>query len=423
MASFFKRSCCTFAGVLVLGSAANAEYALRDGDTVAFLGDSITAARGYSKIVEHYTLMRFPDRRVRFFNAGLGGDTSDESLKRLQSDVFDQGATVVTVAFGINDIGWGMKADAEHKQRYLDGIRTIIEQCKAHGVRPIICSPAITAEAPDTAEKGFLQTMTDEGLALARSLGAQTIDLQRGMREIQRRVVQANEKESDSKKKTCLHVEDGVHLNDLGQLAMAYAMLKGLDAPEDISSCTLDAGKNEPAQTAGCVISQVQLQADGIAFTRLDVGLPLNLGALSGLQYRWIPIPEGINRYMLTIANLPKGDYEIRVGERLIGKANAGQFARGLNLCSMTANGWEPGGPWDAQACVVKELVDARDKLWAGNQVRTRFVPNHPEAAALEETMKKLDDDLVNQQRAMAKPYAYRFTIRRIENADHAGTK
>lgn len=423
MNSFLKRSCFTLVGVLALGSAVRAEYALRDGDTVAFLGDSITAARGYSKIVEHYTLMRFPERRVRFFNAGLGGDTAEGCLKRIQSEVFDQGATVVTVAFGVNDIGWGMKADAEHKQRYLDGIRTIIEQCKAHGVRPIICSPAITAESPDTAEKGFLQTMTDEGLALAKSLGAQTIDLQRGMRDIQRRVVQTNEKESDPKKHTRLHVEDGVHLNDLGQLAMGYAMLKGLGAPEDISSCTLDAGKNGPVQTEGCVISEVKRQPEGITFTRLDGGLPLNLGALSGLQYRWIPIPEGIDRYMLTITSLPKGEYEIRVGDRLIGKTNAGQFARGLNLCSMTANGWEPGGPWDAQACVVKELVDARDKLWAGNQLRMRFLANHPEATALKESLKKLDDDLVSSQRAMAKPYAYHFEIRRVVNSDAAGTK
>src|SRR5436190_15607366 len=113
-----------FSFYLTVGNA-NAEFALRDGDTVAFLGDSITAARGYTKIVEHYTLMRFPGRKVRFVNAGKGGDTMSGCLERIDRDVFEQGATVVTVAFGINDIGWGMKADAEHKQRYLDGIRTV----------------------------------------------------------------------------------------------------------------------------------------------------------------------------------------------------------------------------------------------------------------------------------------------------------
>ena len=93
-----------------------ADYAVRDGDTVVFLGDSITAARTYGKIVENYTLLRFPDRKVRFINAGWGGDTAAGGLERLDRDVFAHGATVLIVAYGINDIGWGMKADDEHKQ-------------------------------------------------------------------------------------------------------------------------------------------------------------------------------------------------------------------------------------------------------------------------------------------------------------------
>src|SRR4249919_2022160 len=128
---------------------AHGEFALHDGDTVAFLGDSITAARGYTKIVEHYTLMRFPERRVRFINAGKGGDTASGAVARLERDVFSKGATVVTVAFGVNDIGWGMKANAESKQRYLDGVSNIVRQCQARKIRVFICSPAITAEAPD----------------------------------------------------------------------------------------------------------------------------------------------------------------------------------------------------------------------------------------------------------------------------------
>src|SRR5215211_7723135 len=80
-----------------------AEHALRDGDTVVFLGDSITAARTYGKIIEDYTLLRFPERKVRFLNAGWGGDTAAGGLKRLERDVFALGATVLTVAYGVND--------------------------------------------------------------------------------------------------------------------------------------------------------------------------------------------------------------------------------------------------------------------------------------------------------------------------------
>lgn len=283
--------------LLSLASFARADYTLKDGDTVAFLGDSITGARGYTKIVEHYTLMRFPERKIRFVNAGQGGDTAHGCLARLDRDVFDKGATVVTVAFGINDIGWGTKADDEHRKLYLDGIRTIIDRCREKKARPVICSPAITAEAPETAEKGYLQTMTDEGLALAKSLGADTIDLQRGMREIQRRVIESN-RQSKPEDAVRLHVKDGIHLEELGQIAMAYAMIKGLGAPEEISSVNVDAAASAGSGN-GCKMTDLSVTADGVKFTRLDNGLPLNLGSLWQLQHRWIPFPDGLNGYRL----------------------------------------------------------------------------------------------------------------------------
>ena len=394
---------------------AHADFALRDGDTVAFLGDSITAARGYTKVVEHYTLMRYPERKVRFINAGKGGDTASGSLERLERDVFNQGATVVTVAFGINDIGWGMKADAEHKQRYLDGIRAIVERCQARHIRPFICSPAITAGDPDKAEQGFLQQMTDEGLALARSLGAETIDLQRGMREVQRRILAANAKEPDMKKHTRLHLDDSVHLNDLGQLAMAYAMLKGLGAPSDVSSATVDAATGTLVGSTNCRLSAIRKKNDGLEFVRLDKGLPLGLGGLSSLNYRWVTIPEGLNRYLLTVANLPPGEYELRAEGRLLGNATAERLTRGMNLSSMSPDPWHPGGPWDAQAWVVKEQVDARDKLSMSGVLRSSSLTNHPERASLERHTSKLDDELVALQRQTAKPYPYHFEIRKVQ--------
>lgn len=38
---------------------AAADFAVQDGDVVVFLGDSITAAREYGKIIEQYTLLRY----------------------------------------------------------------------------------------------------------------------------------------------------------------------------------------------------------------------------------------------------------------------------------------------------------------------------------------------------------------------------
>ena len=270
---------------------APADFALCDGDTVAFLGDSITAARGYAKIVEHYTLMRYPERRVRFINAGQGGDTASGAVARLERDVFTKKATVVTVAFGVNDIGWGMKANAESKQRYLDGVSNIVTQCQARKIRVFICSPAITAEAPDKAENGFLQKMMDEGLALAKSLGAEAIDLQRGMRAVQRRVVEANAKETDPKKLTRLHVEDG-----------AQAMVRGLEAEATMEPVNIGVARGISVIDMAKLIKRYVgyegeirfdlSKPDGVAFKTVD-------GSRGAKLLGWspeIPFEEGVRQ-------------------------------------------------------------------------------------------------------------------------------
>ncbi len=400
-----------------VSAAGREDFALRDGDTVVFLGDSITAAHGYSKLIEQYTLLRFPDRRVRFINAGRGGDTAAGGLQRLDRDVFSRGATVLTVAFGINDIGWGMKADAEHKQKYLDGIRGIVEACHQHNVRVFICSPAITAENPDTAENNFLQKMVDEGMALAKSLGGETINIQRGMREIQRRIIAADKNETDPKKRTLLHAEDGIHLNDLGQLAMGYVMLKGLGAPAEVSSMVIDWRAGKLTNTKGCRVEDIHTHPKGVDFIRRDDGLPLNLGMLGGLNFRFIPIPDGLNRYLLTIANLPEGNYAIVAEGRTLGTASAAQLAAGLNISSMTTNGWEPGGPWDAQAAVIKALTEAHERLDMATSQRTEYLPKHPQTAKLNSQTKTTETSLIELQRQTARPFPFHFSIRLAELA------
>lgn len=392
-----------------------ADFVLQDGDTVVFLGDSITAARRYDRIIENYTLLRYPQRHVKFFNAGKGGDTMTGALDRLQREVFDRHATVLTVAFGVNDIGWGMKADAEHKNAYLDSLRQLVERCKEHNVRVFICSPAITNENPDNAEKGFLQQMSDEGLALAKSLGAGTIDIQRSMRIVQRHMLAANEKQKDVSKHAELHVEDGVHLNDLGQLAMAFAILKGLDAPADVSSAVVDATTAKVESASGCTVTNVKKTPDSVEFDRLDEGLPINFGTFGALNFFHIPIPAELNRYMLTIRGLEPGKYELRAGGRLLGKFTARQLASDLNISSMTANGWEPGGPWDAQAAALKMVTDARMEIVGSQSYSSLFLTDHPGMDAVRAETQAALERLEALQRKYATPVKVHFEAKRVE--------
>ena len=45
-----------------------------DGDTVCFVGDSITHGGTYHSIVTLYYATRFPGKTIRFYNCGISGD-------------------------------------------------------------------------------------------------------------------------------------------------------------------------------------------------------------------------------------------------------------------------------------------------------------------------------------------------------------
>jgi lysophospholipase L1-like esterase len=404
------------AGCLLSAAAARGgDFALRDGDTVVFLGDSITAERTYGKIVETYTLLRFPGRKVRFINAGWGGDTAAGGLARLQKDVFDRGATVLTVAYGINDIGWGGKADAEHRQKYLDSIRGIVGRCKANNVRVFVCSAAATGADPDKSEDDFLQKMCDEGMKISTSLGEGAIDVQRTMRQVQWRIKQANASVTDEKKKETLHAADGIHLNDLGQTAMAYAILKGLGAPRDVSSVTLDVRDARVEAEAGCKVTGPSYRDGKLSFDRLDEGLPLNFGLFGGLKFRFIPVPDEMNRYMLTVKGLRPGKYAVTAGGRKLGTWTAEQLAAGVNLASATADPWVPGGPWEAQAWLVNMLTDARNDAVAPEKFFDDYLKENPNRAAIARQTTDANAAIEGLQRQTARPVSYHFVITAAE--------
>jgi lysophospholipase L1-like esterase len=389
-----------------------ADFALKDNDTLVFLGDSITAEGTYGKIIETYTLLRFPKRNVRFINAGWGGDTAAGGLKRLQRDVFDRGATVLTVAYGINDIGWGAKADDEHRKLYLDSIRGIVEECKQHHVRVFICSAAATGSDPDKSADDFLQTMCDEGMKISKGAGEGTIDVLREMRTIQRRIKQANAQEKDPKKQETLHAADTIHLNELGETAMAFAILKGFGAPADVSSADIDAADSKRLAHSGCEITQLKRDADTIEFDRLDEGLPLNFGAFGAFRYRFIPIPDEINRYMLTIKNLKPGKYDIKVNDRALGAFSAEDLNKGVNLCSATVSGWDPGGPWEAQAWLLNDLVKARFQAISTLRAYPDYLKLHPQRDQLKQDTSAINETLEQLERKMAQPQIYHFVVR-----------
>jgi len=90
------------------------DFVLQDGQTVVFIGDSITDCgrrdartpfgSGYVKIALDLITARYPERRLRCFNEGISGNTVQDLASRWQPDVIAHQPDWLCVKIGINDL-------------------------------------------------------------------------------------------------------------------------------------------------------------------------------------------------------------------------------------------------------------------------------------------------------------------------------
>ena len=104
---------------------------------IVCLGDSITAGYLFQKVrpTEAYPALlarwiddAFPASTCNVIHAGVGGDTTIGSLRRLQHDVIDHHPDLVTVCLGMNDF-LGQEVD-----EYANNLRSIVEKLRKAGI-------------------------------------------------------------------------------------------------------------------------------------------------------------------------------------------------------------------------------------------------------------------------------------------------
>ena len=103
----------------------NSSFLIQDGQTVVFIGDSITdcgrrdvaapLGNGYVKIAVDLITARYPERRIKFFNKGIGGDVSLGLRDRWADDVLVYNPDWVSVLVGINDLHCRFHPDTQEQ--------------------------------------------------------------------------------------------------------------------------------------------------------------------------------------------------------------------------------------------------------------------------------------------------------------------
>lgn len=202
---------------------ASADIAPKDGEKIAFLGDSITEGgwgdpRGYVRLV--MAGLAANGVNAEAVPAGISGHKSTNMLGRLERDVLSKKPQWMTLSCGVNDV-WHGKNGVPLDQ-YKENIRKIIDQCGAAGVKVVVLTATVIYEKLDSPENVRLAEYNDFLRELAKEKNLPLADLN-GM--FQERIKAENK--PDQKVLT----SDGVHMNAAGNRVMALGVLKafGLD--------------------------------------------------------------------------------------------------------------------------------------------------------------------------------------------------
>jgi len=116
-----------------------AEFA--DGDTVVWLGDSITYQAHWAEYLRGFYHTRYPERRLRFVNAGNPGHKAGNALDRFEFDVARHKPAAVTVMFAMNDGRYQEVGEGDNLATYQADMTELVKRIKAIGARPILLSP------------------------------------------------------------------------------------------------------------------------------------------------------------------------------------------------------------------------------------------------------------------------------------------
>lgn len=196
---------------------ARAELLVKDGETVAFMGDSITqqgaAPTGYVRLVAH--ALETNGVKINVVPAGISGHKSNQMLARLGKDVLSKKPNWMTLSCGVNDVWHGERGVP--LEDYKKNITAIVDQCQAAGVKVMILTATMIHEDQANANNQKLAAYNDFLRTLAKEKGLALADLNEQM--------QAEIKNRPAGSSGNLLTNDGVHMNARGNMMMARGVL------------------------------------------------------------------------------------------------------------------------------------------------------------------------------------------------------
>lgn len=408
--------CLGLIGVVLLPMVARAQPAaekpffLKQGDRVVFYGDSITAQHRYTRFVEDFVISRYPDRRIDFYNAGVGGDTveggySGDMEVRLKRDMLPWHPTVVTIMLGMNDARYTTKFE-KNFQAYKAGYIRLVDALKSDipGVRLTLIRPSPYDEITRVPLiPGYNSVLVRYGNFLSK-LGAKrdipVVDFNQPMTDALRAGMNIDPRMAGSL------LPDRIHPSEAGHWIMAAALVRGWNISPIVSSVTLDAARTEIANQQNTTVSGLSATDTGLRWTQLDRALPLPLELNNRMTQFLLEISDiaSLDRQMLRVTGLSAAAYMLEIDGKRIGTFSRQELAQGVNLAMYST-------PMEQQAKSIDWTAQDRAKL-SGTRFDLMFEGDKiPGEANAVRVLDALDEKMIDGEYKTAQPKPHMFTL------------
>ncbi|MGP8250821.1 MAG: SGNH/GDSL hydrolase family protein [Terracidiphilus sp.] len=386
------------------------QLALKDGDRVAFYGDSITAQRYYTRYVEDFLLTRYPNLHVTFFNAGIPGDnvnggyTGDAEL-RLKRDLFPHQPTVVTIMLGMND-GFYSPFEPKYLDIYSTGYHKLLDSIQSNlsGVRITVISPTPYDETTHGTEfPHYNETMT-RYTAWVRDLAATShyvyADFNTPMNRLTEKAAALNPSFAE------LLIPDRIHPSEPAQWIMAAALARGWGFSPVVADVHLDASQPSAIAAQNAEVSALALKDGTLTWTELDGSLPLPLDLENGLARFVLSVSDlaEMDQEILRVDHLTAPRYTLKIDGHTVSTFDRGQLEQGVNLALYST-------PMEDQARDIDGTENERTVIDNAHFVVAIEDPKVPDEAGMNKALEEKDALLSADQHKNAQPKPHAFEL------------
>ncbi len=316
----------------------------KDGETVCFVGNSITQAGYYQMLVQAFYATRFPGNKVKFISCGIGGDLASDMIDRFDRDVLVHKPNHAFLMTGMNDmlsnlylakltVTPELKKNRETTHlKYRKLTTELVQKMLINNIKPILMTPTIYDETAKLSTESLvgknnaLEICAKHIRSLGKKYKVPVVDLNPFMLEI-------NSKAQKKDPSYTIISKDRIHPEKTGHFIMSHKIISTLFAKSFVSKIIID-GKTNKLLIAKNAQVKIDSTTKNLTFEVKANALPLPITEGFKAAQRLVPFQSQLNKETIIIKGLKKGKYSLKINNTIIKVCSEKDLKKGISLAT-----------------------------------------------------------------------------------------